>query len=106
MGPATGALQAVGLGATWNDELVRRVGEAVSARKVRAMRARDDRVGLNVWSPTVNLLRHPLWGRNEGGLLGGPELTSAIATAHPGPARRPPRLLGARPPVLKHWLAK
>jgi hypothetical protein len=23
------------------------------------MRDRDDRVGLNVWSPTVNLLRHP-----------------------------------------------
>ncbi|GGV11571.1 hypothetical protein GCM10010260_57860 [Streptomyces filipinensis] len=29
------------------------------------MRARDDRVGLNAWAPTVNLLRHPLWGRDE-----------------------------------------
>lgn len=66
MGPATVFPQAVGLGATWNPELVRRVGEAVS-REVRAMRARDERVGLNVWSPTVNLLRHPLWGRNEEG---------------------------------------
>ncbi|MET8299459.1 glycoside hydrolase family 3 N-terminal domain-containing protein, partial [Streptomyces sp. NPDC005180] len=61
MGPATVFPQAVGLGATWNDDLVRRVGEAVST-EARAMRARDDRVGLNVWSPTVNLLRHPLWG--------------------------------------------
>lgn len=58
MGPATVFPQAVGLGATWNDELVRRVGEAVST-EARAMRSRDDRVGLNVWAPTVNLLRHP-----------------------------------------------
>lgn len=66
MGPATVFPQAVGLGASWNDDLVRRVGEAVS-KEVRAMRVRDDRVGLNVWAPTVNLLRHPLWGRNEEG---------------------------------------
>lgn len=64
MGPATVFPQAVGLGATWNDELVRRVGEAVG-NEVRAKRAKDDRVGLNVWAPTVNLLRHPLWGRGE-----------------------------------------
>lgn len=61
MGPATVFPQAVGLGATWNTDLVRRIGEAVS-KETRAMRARDDRVGLNVWSPTVNLLRHPCGG--------------------------------------------
>src|SRR5689334_18178390 len=49
MGPATVFPQAVGFGASWNDDLVRRVGEAVS-REVRAMRAHDDRVGLNVWA--------------------------------------------------------
>jgi hypothetical protein len=52
--------------ATWNPELVRRSRAAVS-KEVRAMRARDDRVGLNVWSPTVNPLRLPLWGRDEEG---------------------------------------
>jgi beta-glucosidase len=55
-GPATVFPQSVGLGATWNPALVRRVGEAVS-REIRAMRRADDRVGLNVWAPTVNLLR-------------------------------------------------
>lgn len=64
MGPATVFPQAVGLGATWHPELVRRVGEAVS-REIRALRAKDDRGGLNVWAPTVNLLRNPLWGRGE-----------------------------------------
>ncbi|MGW7527394.1 glycoside hydrolase family 3 C-terminal domain-containing protein [Streptomyces sp. NPDC054783] len=104
MGPATVFPQAVGLGATWNPELVRRVGEAVS-KEVRAMRARDDRVGLNVWSPTVNLLRHPLWGRNEEGYSEDPKLTSAIATAYTHGLRGDHPVYWRTAPVLKHWLA-
>ncbi|AEM81747.1 glycoside hydrolase family 3 C-terminal domain-containing protein [Streptomyces violaceusniger] len=104
MGPATVFPQAVGLGATWNPELVRRVGEAVG-REARAMRARDPRVGLNVWSPTVNLLRDPRWGRNEEGYAEDPCLTSALATAYTRGLRgdHPERWRTA--PVLKHWLA-
>ncbi|MEU2286393.1 glycoside hydrolase family 3 C-terminal domain-containing protein [Streptomyces sp. NPDC013178] len=104
MGPATVFPQAVGLGATWNPELVRRVGEAVS-KEVRAMRARDERVGLNVWSPTVNLLRHPLWGRNEEGYSEDPKLTSAIATAYTQGLRGDHPTYWRTAPVLKHWLA-
>ncbi|MGW7255804.1 glycoside hydrolase family 3 C-terminal domain-containing protein [Streptomyces sp. NPDC054834] len=104
MGPATVFPQAVGLGATWNPDLVRRVGEAVS-KEVRAMRALDDRVGLNVWSPTVNLLRHPLWGRNEEGYSEDPKLTSAIATAYTHGLRGDHPTYWRTAPVLKHWLA-
>ncbi|MFD7319560.1 glycoside hydrolase family 3 C-terminal domain-containing protein [Streptomyces sp. NPDC059875] len=104
MGPATVFPQAVGLGATWNTDLVRRVGEAVS-KEVRAMRARDDRVGLNVWAPTVNLLRHPLWGRNEEGYSEDPKLTSAIATAYTRGLRGEHPKYWRTAPVLKHWLA-
>ncbi|MFJ5973786.1 glycoside hydrolase family 3 C-terminal domain-containing protein [Streptomyces sp. NPDC093060] len=104
MGPATVFPQAVGLGATWNPDLVRRVGEAVS-REVRAMRAHDERVGLNVWSPTVNLLRHPLWGRNEEGYSEDPRLTSAIATAYTHGLRGDHPTYWRTAPVLKHWLA-
>ncbi|MER5428705.1 glycoside hydrolase family 3 C-terminal domain-containing protein [Streptomyces sp. NPDC002588] len=104
MGPATVFPQAVGLGATWNPELVRRVGEAVS-KEVRAMHARDERVGLNVWSPTVNLLRHPLWGRNEEGYSEDPKLTSAIATAYTQGLRGEHPTYWRTAPVLKHWLA-
>ena len=104
MGPATVFPQAVGLGATWNNDLVRRVGEAVS-KEVRAMRATDDRVGLNVWSPTVNLLRHPLWGRNEEGYSEDPKLTSAIATAYTHGLRGEHPTYWRTAPVLKHWLA-
>lgn len=104
MGPATVFPQAVGLGATWNTDLVRRIGEAVSS-EARAMRARDDRVGLNVWSPTVNLLRHPLWGRNEEGYSEDPALTSAIATAYTRGLRGDHPVYWRTAPVLKHWLA-
>ncbi|MFF9818308.1 glycoside hydrolase family 3 C-terminal domain-containing protein [Streptomyces sp. NPDC014006] len=104
MGPATVFPQAVGLGATWNPELVRRVGEAVS-KEVRAMRARDERVGLNVWAPTVNLLRHPLWGRGEEGYSEDPKLTSAIATAYTHGLRGDHPVYWRTAPVLKHWLA-
>ncbi|MFD7502009.1 glycoside hydrolase family 3 C-terminal domain-containing protein [Streptomyces sp. NPDC059850] len=104
MGPATVFPQAVGLGATWSPDLVRRVGEAVGT-EVRAMRARDPRVGLNVWAPTVNLLRDPRWGRNEEGYAEDPYLTSTLAAAYTRGLRgdHPDRWRTA--PVLKHWLA-
>jgi beta-glucosidase len=104
MGPATVFPQAVGLGATWNDDLVRRVGEA-AGREVRAMRAKDTKVGLNVWSPTVNLLRHPLWGRNEEGYAEDPRLTAALATAFARGLRGDHPAYWRTAPVLKHWLA-
>ncbi|MFE6957140.1 glycoside hydrolase family 3 C-terminal domain-containing protein [Streptomyces sp. NPDC057696] len=104
MGPATVFPQSVGLGATWNDDLVRRIGDAVSA-EARAMRERDDRIGLNVWAPTVNLLRHPLWGRNEEGYSEDPHLTAAIATAYTRGLRGTHPTYWRTAPVLKHWLA-
>lgn len=104
MGPATVFPQAVGLGATWDDDLVRSVGEAV-ATEARAMRVRDDRVGLNLWAPTVNLLRNPLWGRNEEGYSEDPRLTSAIAVAYTRGLRGDHPDHWRTAPVLKHWLA-
>ena len=66
LGRATVFPQAVGLGATWDPELVERVGEAVG-RELRARHRDDPRIGLLVWAPVVNLLRDPRWGRNEEG---------------------------------------
>lgn len=103
-GEATVFPQAVGLGATWNDELLHRIGTSVSA-EARAMRRRDDRVGLNVWAPVVNLLRNPLWGRNEEGYAEDPHLTAAIATAYTRGLRGDHPEYWRTAPVLKHWLA-
>ncbi|MEU3465675.1 glycoside hydrolase family 3 C-terminal domain-containing protein [Streptomyces sp. NPDC006733] len=103
-GPATVFPQAVGLGASWDAELVRAVGEAVGT-EVRAMRSRDARVGLNVWAPTVNLLRDPRWGRNEEGYAEDPRLTSDLATAYTAGLRGDDPEHWRTAPVLKHWLA-
>src|ERR1022692_3620610 len=61
--------------------------------------------GLNLWAPVVNLLRNPLWGRNEEGYSEDPYLTGQIATAYGlGIEGNNPRYLQAAP-TLKHYLA-
>ncbi|WP_328741381.1 glycoside hydrolase family 3 C-terminal domain-containing protein [Flavimobilis rhizosphaerae] len=81
LGDATVFPQPVGLAATWDDDLVRRVGEA-TGREVRAKHAADPTVSLNVWAPVVNPLRHPAWGRNEEGYSEDPHVTADVATAY------------------------
>ncbi|MFD3518236.1 glycoside hydrolase family 3 C-terminal domain-containing protein [Streptomyces sp. NPDC058657] len=103
-GPATVFPQALGLGATWNPALVHRVGEAVAA-EVRALHAKDDRVGLHVWAPTVNLLRNPLWGRGEEGYSEDPALTTALAVAYTRGLRGDHPTRWRTAPVLTHWPA-
>ncbi|KOX17105.1 glycoside hydrolase family 3 protein [Nocardiopsis sp. NRRL B-16309] len=103
LGPATVYPQAVGLAATWDPDLVRRVG-AATADETLAFHARDPKgAGRNVWAPVVNPLRDPRWGRNEEGYSEDPWLTGLIATAYArGLAGDGPRLRTA--PTLKHFL--
>ena len=53
----------------------------------------------------VNLLRDPLWGRNEEGYSEDPKLTSAIATAYTHGLRGDHPTYWRTAPVLKHLLA-
>lgn len=78
--PATVFPQPVGLAATWDPELARRVGRA-TGRENRDLHERHPLIGLNVWAPVVNLLRDPRWGRNEEGYSEDPLLTTAMGTA-------------------------
>ncbi|GJF28941.1 sugar hydrolase [Kitasatospora sp. NE20-6] len=108
LGPATSYPQAVGLGATWDRALVRRVGEAVST-EVRAFHERPAApgrapIGLNVWAPVVNPLRHPLWGRNEEGYAEDPLLTAELATAYTHGLRGDHPVYWRTAPTLKHFL--
>lgn len=108
LGPATSYPQAVGLGATWDRDLLRRVGEAVST-EVRAFHERPAApgrapIGLNVWAPVVNPLRHPLWGRNEEGYAEDPLLTSDLAVAYTHGLRGDHPVYWRTAPTLKHFL--
>ncbi|MDT0328168.1 glycoside hydrolase family 3 C-terminal domain-containing protein [Nocardiopsis lambiniae] len=100
LGTATVFPQALGLAATWDPDLVRRVGAAVADE---VLAARDRGAGRNVWAPVVNPLRDPRWGRNEEGWSEDPWLTGLLATAYArGLAGDGPRLRTA--PTLKHFL--
>ncbi|MFD4636092.1 glycoside hydrolase family 3 C-terminal domain-containing protein [Lentzea sp. NPDC058436] len=110
LGTATVFPQAVGLGATWDPELVRRVAEATSV-ELRAFHHHRTPVSgtgphsLQAWAPVLNLLRDPRWGRNEEGYSEDPVLTARLGTAFcRGLAGEHPRFLRTAP-VLKHFLA-
>jgi beta-glucosidase len=65
------------LGSTWNPGLMYDEASAISdeAREV----ARDNRFGLNYYSPTVNLARDPRWGRGDETFSEDPVLTARMA---------------------------
>ncbi|GAA2522421.1 glycoside hydrolase family 3 N-terminal domain-containing protein [Streptomyces longisporus] len=107
-GPATVFPQAIGLGATWDEELLREVATAVGT-EVRAFHQRPavdgHRHSLQVWAPVVNLLRDPRWGRNEEGYAEDAVLTGRLSVSFcRGLAGDHPIYLRTAP-LLKHFLA-
>jgi beta-glucosidase len=104
LGEATVFPQAVGLGATWDPELVRAVGEA-TGDEVRGLHHKDPtRCGLNVWAPVVNPLRDPRWGRNEEGYSEDAFLTATLGTAYARGLRGDHERYLRTAPTLKHFL--
>ncbi len=101
LGTATVFPQPVGLAATWDPDLLTRVGAAVGV-ELRAKHAADPSVSLNVWAPVVNPLRHPAWGRNEEGFSEDPYLTALLATAYARGLRGDHPVYWRTVPTLKH----
>ncbi len=87
-GVATVFPQSIGMAASFNPELVERVGEAVSTEgraKYNKSVAHSDRgiyKGLTYWAPNINIFRDPRWGRGQETCGEDPFLTSAIGTAY------------------------
>ncbi len=97
--------QAIGLGTTWNRELVQKVGGAV-ADEVRVLHQRDPvTVGLSVWSPVVDLLRDPRAGRTEEGYSEDPFLTGQISMAYCAGLKGDHPFYYKTIPTLKHFYA-
>ncbi len=104
LGPATVFPQPVGMAATWDEDLIRRVGTA-TGHELRGKKAADASVGTNAWAPVVNPLRHPLWGRNEEGFSEDPHLTAALAGAYCAGLKGDHEDFWLTVPTLKHFLA-
>ena len=103
LGEATVFPQPVGLAATWDTDLIERIGE-VTSTELRAKRADDPLVSLNVWAPVVNTLRHPQWGRNEEGYSEDPHLTGRLGCAYAQGLRGRHERVWKTVPALKHFL--
>jgi beta-glucosidase len=86
-GYATVFPQAIGLAATWDTSLIYRVGEAIStearAKYNEAQREGNRSIfyGLTLWSPNINIVRDPRWGRGQETYGEDPFLTGSIGAA-------------------------
>ena len=62
--PSTVFPQPIGLAATFDRELMERLGE-IAGDEARAYYNEEKRGGLALWGPTVDMVRDPRWGRTE-----------------------------------------
>ncbi|RXM42225.1 glycoside hydrolase family 3 N-terminal domain-containing protein, partial [Flavobacterium sp. YO64] len=87
-GKATVFPQALGMAASFNDNLLNEVANAISteARAKNNMAVAKDRrlqyMGLNFWSPNINIFRDPRWGRGQETYGEDPFLTGKMGTAY------------------------
>lgn len=110
-GVATVFPQAIGLGATWDPELMERIGTVVSteARAKYNGLSGKDRVryqGLTIWSPNINIFRDPRWGRGQETYGEDPLLTGSLAVGYvrglQGPDLSQPRVIATPKHLVAH----
>lgn len=105
LGEATVFPQPIGLGSTWDPDLVERVGSAVGDEVRGKHNVTPSAAGLNVWAPTVDPLRDPRAGRNEEGYSEDPLLSGELALGYTsGLSGDDPYYLKTAP-SLKHFFA-
>ncbi|MDX9747606.1 MAG: glycoside hydrolase family 3 C-terminal domain-containing protein [Paludibacter sp.] len=87
-GRATVFPQPIAMAATFDADLIKRIGEAVS---LEARAKHDEAVkignitqygGLTLWSPNINIFRDPRWGRGMETFGEDPFLTSSLGVAY------------------------
>ncbi|MDE3185159.1 MAG: glycoside hydrolase family 3 C-terminal domain-containing protein [Bacteroidota bacterium] len=86
-GEATVFPQAIGMAASFNNDLLYKVADAISteARAKYNLAIKKDRhlqyMGLTFWSPNINIFRDPRWGRGQETYGEDPFLTATMGTA-------------------------
>jgi beta-glucosidase len=85
-GLATVYPQAIGLGATWDEDLIFRMATTISdearAKYHNILKKKNKSLifqGLTFWSPNINIFRDPRWGRGQETYGEDPFLTGKIA---------------------------
>jgi beta-glucosidase len=86
-GHATVFPQAIGMAATWDDTIVRGMGQVIAtearAKYNQAQREGNHGIfyGLTFWSPNINIFRDPRWGRGQETYGEDPLLTAIMGVA-------------------------
>src|ERR1700712_3622518 len=86
-GEATIFPQAIGMAATFNDDLLKQVSTVISteARAKYNLAIQKDRhlqyMGLTFWTPNINIFRDPRWGRGQETYGEDPFLTGTMGSA-------------------------
>ena len=86
-GTATSFPQAIGMGATFDEELLGQIGDVVATEgrakynTYSAFGDRDIYKGLTFWSPNVNIFRDPRWGRGQETYGEDPYLTGTLGVS-------------------------
>ncbi|QDB79636.1 carbohydrate-binding protein [Georgenia wutianyii] len=104
LGEATVFPQAIGLGSTWDTELLGRVGEVVGTEARGFHHLDPDYHGLNLWAPVVDLLRDPRAGRNEEGYSEDALHTGRMSTAYASGIQGDDVTYLRAAPMLKHFI--
>ena len=87
-GTATVFPQAIGMAATFDEDILEQVGDAVSTEaraKFNMQQKADDTdiyKGLTFWAPNVNIFRDPRWGRGHETFGEDPYLTSRLGVRY------------------------
>ncbi|WP_404338287.1 glycoside hydrolase family 3 C-terminal domain-containing protein [Sphingomonas sp. MMS12-HWE2-04] len=95
--------QAIALAATWDTDLLGKVGDVVATEARAKFNAKpigaDRRIyeGLTIWSPNINIFRDPRWGRGQETYGEDPYLTGHLGVAFirglQGPDPRHPKVI-------------
>jgi beta-glucosidase len=102
--PTTTFPQSVGLGETWDPELVRKVAEVEGTEARWGFHVRE-RGGIIIRSPNADLARDPRWGRSEESFGEDPYLVGAMASAYTRGLQGDDPKYWRTASLLKHFLA-
>ena len=86
-GCATVFPQAIGMAASFNDELLNKVADVISTEarakynEFKKLGSTEIYEGLTMWSPNINIFRDPRWGRGHETYGEDPYLTAKMGTA-------------------------
>ncbi len=78
-GKATVFPQPIGLSSTWNKALIHQVGNAIGDEARVFYQLQNEKTGLTLWAPTIDMERDPRWGRTEEAYGEDPYLTGQLS---------------------------